>query len=51
MRSMLMLGGSGACPSRKILKNRCFEIEFGSILECLPAILCALILRVNEILT
>ena len=33
MRSMLMLGGLGACPPRKILKNRCSEIESEAILE------------------
>ena len=31
MQSMLMLGGLGACPPRKILKNRCSEIKFRSI--------------------
>ena len=45
MRSMLMLGGSGGMPPRKILKNRCSEIESGGILECLLAILYALISR------
>ena len=47
MRSVLMLGGLGACPPRKILKNRCSEIESGGILECLLAILYALISRVK----
>ena len=28
MHSMLMLGGSGGMPPRKILKNRFSEIEF-----------------------
>ena len=29
MRSMLKLGGVGACPPRKILKTTCSEIDFG----------------------
>ena len=33
MRSMLMLGGSGGMLPRKILKNRCSEIESEAILE------------------
>ena len=33
MRSMLMLGGSGGMPPRKILKNRYSEIESGGISE------------------
>ena len=31
MRSMLLLGGSGGMPPRKILKNRCSEIASESI--------------------
>ena len=31
MQSMLKLGGSGACPPRKILKNRYQKTEFGDI--------------------
>ena len=34
-------------PPRKYLKNRCSEIESGGILECLLAILYALISRVK----
>ena len=37
MRSMLILGGSGGMPPRKILKNRCSEMAFGGISECLLA--------------
>ena len=33
MRSMLLLGGLGACPPRKILKILCSEIESESILS------------------
>ena len=47
MRSMLMLGGLGAFHTRKILKNRCSEIESGGILVYLLAILYALISRVK----
>ena len=32
MQSMLKLGGLGACPPRKILKNiACLEMDFGDI--------------------
>ena len=31
MRSMLKLGGLGACPPRKILKNRYQKTVFGDI--------------------
>ena len=31
MRSMLLLGGLGACPPRKILKNRCSEMASENI--------------------
>ena len=47
MHSMLMLGGSGGIPPRKFLKIRCSEIESGGILECLLAIIHALISRVK----
>ena len=33
MRSMLMLGGLGACPPRKFSKNGCSEIESEGISE------------------
>ena len=31
MRSMLLLGGLGACPPSKILKNRCSEMASENI--------------------
>ena len=31
VRSILMLGGSGGMPPRKILKSRCSEIDFRNI--------------------
>ena len=34
MRSMLKLGGLGACPPRKILKITCSEIDFGGNFTC-----------------
>ena len=33
MHSMLMLGGSGGMPPRKIFEKRCSEIAFGGILS------------------
>ena len=33
MHSMLMLGGFGACPPRKFLKNKRSQIVFEAILE------------------
>ena len=39
--------GSGGMPPGNFWKNRCSEIESGSILECLLAILYALISRVK----